>query len=253
MEAQKQQATKKEVATKVNNSSLALPEELKGSWGAEEAGSEDIIIPKLLLMHGQSTKVLEGEKSQGDLVRSTDWETLAKKGSTIKVIPFKIFKSWRISEKVGDKFEYRKNEPYKMGERENLVWEFEQEGKLMRRDFCYNFYCMLSGNTAGFPMVLQFTRTSSKAGKVLADHFAKCKMMQVPPASQSFEIGSEFVNGEKNKYFIFTAKASAGTTREELTACKQWFDLINLNPAQVKEHDVEEVVQAEATNKVEEF
>lgn len=244
----------KEVALK-QETSLTLASSDETAWGAEEASAEDIIIPKLLLMHGQSKLVLGGENAVGELVRSKDGEVLAKRNTTVRMIPFKLFKSWRVSEKVGDKYEFRRNEPYKLGERNELPWEFEEEGKKMRRDFTYNFYAIQAGAETSFPLHLQFTRTSKKAGQVLADHFAISGMFNRPPAVQSFEIGSEFVQGNDNSYFIFTAKPSVATTKEELAACRQWYDMINASGSKIKEDLTSEIIQeAETkTNKTEEF
>ena len=222
-----------------SNLGLALTEDLQGSWGAENATADDIIIPKLLLMHGQSEKVLQGEKGQGDLVRSTDWETLAKRNELISVIPFTMSKTWRVSEIVDGKAEWRREEPF-TADNMDLPWEFEESGKKMRRDKALNFYALLTkeaGNPTAFPIKLQFLRTSSRAGKVIADHFSKCRMLNRPPAVLSFEILSEFVNGDKQKYFIFTAKSSTPTTIEQITACKTWYDLMKSQASNIKEHE----------------
>ncbi len=247
-------AATKEVATAPKAGALAenLPTDIAGSWGAEEATAEDIIIPKLLLMHGQSTLVLEGKKSQGELIRSTDQVSLGGRDKTVGIIPFKMFKTWRVSEYVGGKAEWRRDEPYDTSNMD-LPWEFEEtnkEGNMakMRRDKAYNFYALLATDVGGeetpFPMKIQFIRTSSKAGRLLADHFSKCKMYNKPPALQTFEIGTEFVNGEKQKYFIFTAKPGKATTMEQLKVCKSWYDLISKAGASVKEHDADDVTEA---------
>jgi hypothetical protein len=235
---------------------LALSADLEGAWGAEESTAEDIIIPKLLLMHGQSEKVLQGEKTQGDLVRSTDWQTVAKRGETVTIIPFKMFKTWRVSEIVDGQAEWRREEPW-TASNTDLEWDFTENGKPMRRDQAYNFYVILTDDIGKtdmpFPIKLQFVRTSRKAGKVLADHFAKCNMFRRPPALQTFEIGSEFINGEKQKYFVFTAKAGEASTIEQVTAAKQWYDLIQKAGGQVKEHDVKETTTVGINEETAEF
>ena len=253
--------TTKEVATAPKGELMAdnLPTEYAGSWGAEEATAEDIIVPKILLMHGQSTLVLEGKKSQGEIIRSTDQASLGGRDKTVNIIPFKMFKTWRISEYVGQKAEWRRDEPYDTTNMD-LPWEFEEEnkeGKLvkMRRDKAYNFYALLTTETSEettFPVKLQFIRTSAKAGRLLADHFSKCKMYNKPPALQTFDIGTEFVNGDKQKYFIFTAKAGKATTMDQLKTCKSWYDLINKAGAAVRDHDAEDVTETtHATGKAE--
>jgi hypothetical protein len=120
----------------------------------------------------------------------------------------------------------------------------------MRRDQAYNFYAILADGDhtdVTFPLRLQFVRTSRKAGRLIADHFAMCKMLRKPPATAVFEIGSEFINGEKQKYFVFTSKNVGASTLEQIKSCKQWWDLMASNNASFKDHEVSDTVVAETT------
>ena len=210
---------------KKESAELALPTDLQGSWGSEGVDASDIIIPKLLLMHGQSVKVLEGVKSQGELVRSTDWETLAKRGDMVEVIPFQARKVWMIVAVENGKKKIVREEAWTAAN-DKLPLEFFEDGKPLRRDKAYRFLALLPGDLQ-FPILLEFQRTSLRAGKVLADHFAKCAMFKKAPATAKFSIGTEFVNGQDHKYFVFTAKMSGASTLEEVAAAKQWHDLIS--------------------------
>jgi len=250
-----------EITKKTASSALTqLPDDLQGSWGTEESSSEDIIIPKILLMHGQSELVLKGDKSQGELIRSTDEVSLAKKGETVRVIPFYMKKTWRISEIVGQQAEWRGEEPW-TPENTDLPWEYEmvdekKNTKKMRRDKAYNFYCVLSEDAKkGFamPVRLQFTRTSRRAGNLIADYFAQCKALRQPPATLAWDIGSEFINGEKQKYFVFTAKQAEKTTSEEIRVCRQWWDIVTKSTARIKEHDVSEKAETKLDENTAEF
>lgn len=264
METQKVADTKKATGKALTTqngttNSLALTDDLQGSWGAEESTSDDIIIPKLLLMQAVSEKVQDGEKSLGEIVKSTDWKTLAKKGEKVNVIPFKIFKTWRLSEiDAQGQAEWRGEEPW-TPMNTDLPWDYEITGedgktKKMRRDQAYNFYAILTDEVGKnpFPVKMQFTRTSRKAGRVLADHFSKMKTEGRPPALQTFNIGSDVVKGEKNTYQIFTAEYGTESTLEQVQTAKKWFDIINKAGAKVQDHEVEErteVVRDEANSK----
>lgn len=224
---------------------LELAEDLQGSWGSEESEVSDIIIPKLLLMHGQSEEVLQGRQQQGNLVRSTDWHTYAKRDQAVTVVPFLMKKVWRISEIKEGKAEWVREEPW-TPVNTDLEWDYVEEGKQYRRDQAYNFFAIILDDFdkgKPFPTKLQFTRTSRRAGKIIADHFAKSKLEKVPPALLSFNVGSEFINGEKHKYFIFTARQADKTPIEVLRECKKWYDIIIQQKDRIKEH--EPVVDAE--------
>ncbi len=254
--------TNKAVATKVASSTAlsTTGTDINSSWGAEEATSNDIIIPKLLLMHGLSKEVQSGNKIQGDLIRSTTLETLAKKGEKLKVIPFMMTKTWRISDISESPPKWKRDEIWNAANDE-LPWEFEEvdakdsKNKKMRRDKAYNFYAMVPGDIAkggAFPIRLQFLRTSSQAGRAIADYFAKSRMFQKPPASQMWEISSELVTGVK-PYFKFTANPSTATDTVHLQECKNWFDTIKGNAGKIKEHDVDETDETAAGTTKDEF
>jgi hypothetical protein len=70
-------------------------------------------------------------------------------------------------------------------------------------------------------------------------------MFKKAPATAKFSIGTEFVNGQDHKYFVFTAKMSGASTLEEVAAAKQWHDLISNNSSSVVVHD-ETVDETEA-------
>lgn len=246
METQKQDKTKSKntPATTGTTKNLVLTEDLQGSWGAEEATAEDIIIPKLLLMHGQSELVLQGDKSVGELIKSTDKSVMAKRGEKINIIPFKMFKTWRISEIVGGQAEWRGEEPWNAANTD-LPWDYTEDGKTMRRDQAYNFYALITsdiGTDKSFPIRIQFLRTSKKAGRVLADHFAQSRMANKPPALMTFDIGSEFINGEEQKYFVFTSAYGAASTAEQIAVAKKWFMEISKAGDKVKNDDGETTV-----------
>lgn len=245
MSKQTQSLTKKEQAP------LALPEELQGDWGTEETHSEDVIIPRLLLMHGQSDFVQEGDCNIGDLARSTDRSVLASKSDTVELVPFMMFKTWVNEEFVSDgktsKWEYRSVEP-RTPANFNLQWEWEEEdGTKWRRNKTLNFYCLLksdidSGNPC-FPILVRFSRTSHRAGSVMADHFAHCKMERVPPCINSFELGSKSEKKD-HTYQVFTVKKSSRNDVPVIQECKKWFDMISKDRAaaesKFKDHEVEE-------------
>lgn len=214
-----------------------LPEDLQGAWGAEEATGEDIIIPKLLLMHGQSKLVQKGDHNIGELVKSTTGELLAGKKDKILVIPFQMWKSWRISE-LDEKgqAQWRGEEAWTTSNTD-ADWEYEKDGKKMRRDRSYNFYGILVKDIEkdeAFPIRLSFVRTSKKAGHQIADFFAQCKAKKVPPASQVWEIGSEAVERGGNTYQTFTSRAIRKTEMKELQICKFWYDQLRLKKDHIK-------------------
>jgi hypothetical protein len=236
---------------------LAIPMADFSDYEFEQVDTTDVLIPKILLMHGQSEKVLQGEKTQGELVRSTDWATLAPRGGQVEIIVFDIWKTWRVLELVDKKFEWRREEPL-TPENSHLEWEFSEDGKAMRRDKVLNFYCVLATEAqAGttFPLKISFSRTSFKAGQKIADGYARAIMDRQPPTRQTWKLGSEFVNGAKERYFVFTVQSGTATTPEQREAVSVWKKRINVakKTNSIKDHDIDESAPTHQSATTEEF
>lgn len=218
---------KKDLATKPSSSSSALSTEVKGFNIFDlEVDTSDIIIPKILIMHGQSEKVLKGDKSQGELVKSTDWETLAKKSEKIELIFFNISKSWIISDMSGKK-------PKKVGSMEwtaandGLPWDYTENGIKMRRDRTYTFYGLLTKDfqegVTSFPVMISFGRTSFKPGHTIASNFQmdlqkykETKGKSLHPFARTYKVGVELVAKDDDQFYVFTVESAGQPAKQAL-------------------------------------
>jgi len=258
-----------EIAVTEKAGQIALPEDLQGAWGTEEVTADDVVIPKLLLMHGQSELVLDGTCNIGDIIKSTDHTKLGDRNDPVAVIPFMMYKTWVTNELVGKKYEWRGEEPLTPANSSD-AWEYymykgaeypidtddkevRKGGVAWRRDRAYNFYALLvseleSGKTR-LPIRLQFKRTSWKAGKQIASFFSECSMDKVPPAIKQWNISSEVIKGEENTYQIFTVKMGANSKVDQIHRCKDWYLEINKTDSKyVNDNTDEEAVTVETTD-----
>lgn len=230
---------------------VQVPQELQGSWGSEGISNSDIIIPRLLLMQGLSEIVNDGGAAAGDIVRSTTKKILAKKGESVDFIPLMSFKSWIVSEKVADKFEYRREEPMNAGN-ENLPWTYHAKNDKgveteWRRDQSINIYTLLvddiaragkamealakgempSPEDALMPCLLSFRRSSYRTGRQMLTFFKSCEQFKTPPASGIYKLSSAIEKGEKGTYHVFQAEQKGRSTVEQLTVAKDWWKILN--------------------------
>jgi hypothetical protein len=213
---------------KATNEVALTAEFIDGGWDEEKIDTRDILIPKVLLMHPTSDLVKKGERTQGEIIKSTTGELLASRKDKLEVIVFEKWKTWRIMELKEGRYEWKGEEPC-TPQTEDLPWEYTEDGKTMRRDKTMNFYCVSAKEAAdgkAFPMKLSFTRSSYKTGAKIADSYARALMDKQPPTRQSFKIGSELVSGDKETYFTFTAEAGTSTTEQQKNATLTWRKVI---------------------------
>jgi hypothetical protein len=127
--------------TAMTESSTNLPAmpEVTGAWGTEGTNAQNILIPKLLLKQPISEEVVAGEMQAGCIVKSTTKEVVMEKDGTLDFIPISTFDTWVISEKVGNKFEFRRIEDV-TPENQRAEWTWQENGTEWRRDYNINYY-----------------------------------------------------------------------------------------------------------------
>jgi hypothetical protein len=235
----------KEKTELAKKESAEVSTELRKSWGPSGVDDRDILVPKILLMQGLSELVAQGKANQGEIVRSTTGEVLAKKDGAVEVIPIRTFKTWGLSEKIGQKFEYRGIEAMTL-ENMDAPFEWEQNGTTWRRDRRLNFYVLVPADieremealrkmSVGdlpdpddclLPCVLTFQRTGYSVGKELATHFKKAEHFGCPPAVTTFKVGSRIEKNDKGTFHVFTLTKAGKTSTQHLEVCKKWHDTL---------------------------
>jgi hypothetical protein len=231
----------------------------------------DILIPRLLLMHGLSKAVGDEKAEAGDIINSVTLEVLGSKKQPVEVIPIKVMpKTWVIEEHDGQKWNFRRIEPWKPLDKD-LPWEFterdEESGgeKKMRRNQCLNFFVLLTRDatqTQALPYMLSLRRTSYNAGRKLHTYFETSRMAfqggnkNSIPMAKVWALSSKMEKGELGSYQVFQLDEKRPANPDELAAGIQWFK--NLKNTQVKVDDREEgesesTVQAGVVNEDAEY
>jgi hypothetical protein len=239
----KKELTKKEETTALTQMTAS------DDFGIENTESSDLIVPRLLLMHGQSQFVMDGLAGGGDLVVSGSGELLAKKGTLLDLVVFRMEKkTWVIKDMTENKARKVREEDYKIGDREDLEQEWEEqleiEGKKqmrkLRRDFTYNFFAVRVDATDSLPLKLSFTRSSRQTGRFLADHFMKSQMLKKIPFANVISFGSDLIKDKKQPYYVFTGKVGREANESEVAAGRFWNDIIKKTRVVIHE-DLDEV------------
>jgi hypothetical protein len=246
----------------------AIPDNLKGAWGAENADTAEILIPKILLMQGLSEMVQTGKVAQGDILKSTTKEVIAKKGEAVEFIPISTYATWMLEEYVKNKWEYRGTVPRRASEAD-LPFEYQEGERQMRRSKATNFYVLLVGdiqrdlaarksmakgdladpNDVILPCVLTFRRTGFVVGKTLTTHFAKSSQLGMPPAASVFKLSATTKKNDKGIFQLFDLAHSRHSTVEEMGLARAWYDTIRTKDVKVDDavEAPDEAAQATAT------
>lgn len=241
---------KKELQAKQQNA-VALPTEA-AEWGLDEAvDTQDILIPKLLVMQGLSKAVADEKAQMGEFIDSLTYEILGsareKDPKPVEFIPLTMFKTWIRYEKIGDdKLDFRGIHPVTP---ENADWKWEEtdeDGNHFRNDQCLNFYVILkekADDPMEMPYLLTFRRTSYKNGKKLATHFAKCqRALQlnkvVPPASNTFKLTAVKTTNDEGTFYVMDIEPGGKTSKEHIQVAKDWVATIKQSNVKVDNSDI---------------
>jgi hypothetical protein len=263
METEKTRTQSKEVAKKTETAvqALGVDASVLDAWTTSQSDATELLIPKLLLMHATSELVQDGTFQAGALVRSTDKKVLGDAKKPIKIVPILYNRTWVENKYNGTQFQWDHERPWNQ-ENAADAWEYEaanEKGELhkWKRQKAYNFYALIVDNNdpTQLPIVkIQFKSSSSRAGRTLADFFAKLqhinktRMMQkkepIYPASYIWELSSKLEKGDKNNYQTFIVTQAGETPRELISEAAQWFVTMTQEAHRVKDDNTSETMEA---------
>jgi hypothetical protein len=197
------------------------------AWGSEGASNNDILVPRLMLMHDISQLVKDKKAEAGDIISSTDGQILAKAGSGVEIIPITTYREWLVHE-----IDPRGDEKYLARfpitpQNEHLEKEGVQDGKGVRRYRTLNFFVLVANKIDELPYLVTFKKSGLMAGKQLSTHFQVSAMKRKPPAATVFKLGSTNKSFERHTFKVFTIEQGRATTQEELVAARNWYEILN--------------------------
>lgn len=224
----------------------------------------DIIIPRLILMQGQSELVADGTFKTGDVVNMLTNEKVGNLEAPVEFVPVcNLPKTIKIMKKAPKKsrFEWEATmtqtaflidrfgeDALKSKTEDDLLRSMELEevqsnGDTLRYDKCLNFYGLLSTEVArdeGFPFIITFTRSSYPAGKQLATHFMRSNMLRQKPYGKAVKLSPKMdQNDDGDKYAVSQILPSRAATGQEIQVAESWLPFLTSGKAQVQDDEVE--------------
>lgn len=223
---------KNEVAVAVETS-LAVASNLN-DWGAAPVTSHDLIIPKILLMQGQSDLVVDEKAKVGDMVDNTTSVILGGIDKPLRIVPFHMEKVWIISEKKKGEgrfsfVEYQQVTP----ENINQPWNAMDGDTEIKREYTLQFYCMNPDDLV-LPFVVSFKSTSARAGKVLSTQmYVRNRAAGLVPPAYVIELSTKKEKNDQGSYAVFEVKPLEKTKDEVIAVCLDWMKTIKAGKTKV--------------------
>jgi hypothetical protein len=231
--------------------------DMDDSWAEETINTEDIVLPRILLMQALSPLVAEKEMAEpGDIVKSTTEEVVAAKGSLLRIVPITSFKTWRKEKKVDGKWKFYDQEDYTPATANRGWEEFEDmDPKTNKKETfkwvrCFNFYVNLKsdleaavkGESAALPCLVSFKSTSFDTGKKIYSGIAEGMTMKSPknpkglPAfSREYSLSSKKTVGDKGTFYTFEVIQGKLIPDEERAIANKWYSTVKKSSVKVHE------------------
>lgn len=245
--------TKKETTAVATRDKVMTPAQVAeldklGSWGAEDTSAADLIIPKILIMQGQSDFVNDDkiQARQGEIRDSLEGKLLAKIGESIRFIPFFFYNTWVEFTEKEKKFVFS-GMHVRDRTNEDLEWEWVDNGVNKKRAKAINCYVLLENELEDgvyLPYLLSFRNTSFKEGKKLVTLVEKLKQFKLSPAHRVFELSTTKVTNEKGTWFGPEVTQVAETSEGHLFQAYQWYLKVAKGGVKVDNSDLEKEAEA---------
>jgi len=235
------------------NSSLGL-------GAGENIDNDDIIVPKLQLVQALSQAVADKQAEAGSYFNTVDKIDL---GGSVDIIVMSSVKLWQVFKEVVTpgkggkekvKLEYVETIDY-LGHEELPIDEQLHDGTVIHRDKLLRFYVLLVSDLKdgmAFPHVVDFKRTSYKAGRELQTKFARLRSVGLPSYAKVFTLGTQFIQDEYD-YYVKTVSVGRNISAEELAGVEAWIIELQKNKQKYKADESDEkeastVVEAEVVS-----
>lgn len=200
--------------------------------------SDDLMIPKILLMQAIS-KLVDAEKAKaGDFVHSLDEDVIGKKEEKpVEFIALGMFKTLQTYEND----EYVKTEPL-TATNKDLPYSEERNGVTINRTKTMNYYALRTDDIAAmtpFPYVITFKRTSLKGGRKLATKLTMLEDFGAEIYAKTFNLVAKSEEGEKGKYYVMDVTDGRRCTDIEVKVAKKWTERLEATSVTIHETDDE--------------
>ena len=244
MVKKKTEKTEAVVAKDEKTSLVDANKDLAGAYEDDQVTDQDIILPRILLMQGLSTKVAEGKAKSGQIIDSLSGGLLADVGKSIEVLPIYRFKSFRLFKDMAGKPQFVKEVPY---DADTIDWEtkrireIEEDGEKLKVFITLNVFVLVVDKIKALPYMLSFSSTNYKVGKQFNSLTIEAKKAGLALPFKTYIFSQEHTKNEKGQWFLYTVKKGRPSVQAELDEVGPWLKLIKAGKAKAAEAEDDEV------------
>ena len=228
------------------------------SQPVQDITSNEIVIPKIIPMQGQSPQVLAGDAAFGELrdTLNNDIMAAAESGKKAAVpmtfIPFHWEKYYITKVQDGAKWKFEKMEKITpaMAKLDPYECWSGADGRMYKRIFLHLFYVLVPGKA--MPYTIGFKGSSKRAGDALVTNMFVINKMNKSelawkrsPMARVMSLIPKKESKEGNTYIVLEAKPLRDSTYEEACEALQWLSSFRTSNVQVDNSDI--IHETEAT------
>lgn len=244
-------AKTKAVAKKEAPGALAnLSEAGKKAVAAHKITTDNIIIPRILLMQAMSDKVTKGEAKFGELRDTLENKLHGGFDKPLEIIPIHSFETYTQSEKLpsGNRFlgvipaEGNEGKPY----------EETVDGKTLINMYTINTYVLLPNEIAegmDLPYLLTFRSTSVRCGKKINTiMYMRNLAAGRDPWAAAITVSTTKTQNDQGTFGVFDVAGQRAATPEEMARAAHWFGVIDAGKTEIaEEENVESAPQTDGS------
>ena len=228
--------------TEIHSLATRTPQALvEAGLTPQETFASDIIVPRIVLMQGQSPQVHDGKASPGDLFDNLNNEVLAKRGEKLEFIPLVSYKEWLKNKWNQESQQWELCERFRFSAANaGLPREETINGENYRNDMCLKFIVVVLKRLEDLPYEVGFKRTSYYSGRKLSTHFQLCHMKTQPVSKNIFTLEAKAEEWEGKKFMIMDVAKGRETNEQEKDVAEIWTGTLRKNKVSVAGEDAGE-------------
>lgn len=195
----------KEVATK---GTTAVGAPINFSFGADNLISQDIRLPKILLMQAMSDYCLSGKARPGELVESFEGSKLGDRKTPVQIIPFYFTNTWTVKKLVNGKYDFHAIED-RGGSDIRREYKEVKDGVEYSNHRTLNIFALIKNGNTAVPYMISFMNSSFKsAAQPFLNKTQLIKAEGKAPAHYTWNLGVDDDGNDKGKWVVFTLETA---------------------------------------------